>query len=97
MNEHVLSIWRGDMLMPKNRPGMAVIAQSVAEKHGLRLKDLIGDERSRTYSRPRQEAYYAIYQTGAYSLPQIGRFFGGRDHTTVLFGIRAHEKRMAAL
>lgn len=73
-----------------------ITAGMVAMKHGLSLADLIGPSRRRKVARPRQEAFAAVQEKHGYSLPKIGRLFGGRDHTTVLHGIREHAKRVAA-
>jgi chromosomal replication initiator protein len=45
---------------------------------------------------PRQVAMYLTRELTDHSLPSIGRYFGNRDHTTVLYAIRAVEKRMAS-
>jgi chromosomal replication initiator protein len=80
---------------PPTRPTMREIAGLIAERHGLRLDELTGPAKPYRISHPRQEAYALIYATGRFSLPQIGRFFGNRDHTTVYYGIRAYEDRIA--
>lgn len=76
------------------RPSMATFAQAVADKHGVTLDALKGPCRARCIAWPRQEAYWKIYSTGFFSMPQIGQFFGDRDHSTVHHGIRAHAKRI---
>lgn len=74
-------------------PTIGEIIASVANKYGLTVMELKGDRRSRRVSIPRQEIMYRAYtETGA-SLPTIGRSLGDRDHTTVLYGVRAHEAR----
>jgi len=78
------------------------IAADVAAKYRISVKDLKSQARFRTIAWPRQEAMFLAYQERradgrrVYSLPQIGLWFGGRDHTTALFGIRRHEERMRA-
>lgn len=72
---------------------MRGILADVAWRHGIAPHVLRGDVRARWAAHPRQEAMYLMYQTGRFSLPQIGIFLGNRDHTTVLHGIRAHKKR----
>lgn len=73
----------------------AVVAD-VAFQHGYTPADLIGQERHRAVCRARQHAYWAVRQAKPHlSYPQIGRFFGGRDHTTIMHGVAAHEERMA--
>lgn len=73
---------------------MAEIARRVAERHEVSVDDLKGSGRARWVSQPRQEAMYEIRAQTAQSLPAIGRFLGGRDHTTILWGIRRHEERL---
>jgi chromosomal replication initiator protein len=75
------------------RASMRDISECIARKYGLKLSDLRGPSARRIYSRPRQEAYAAIHKTGRFSFGQIAKFFGRSDHTTVLKGIRAHERR----
>jgi chromosomal replication initiator protein len=76
-----------------DRPGMIDVAREVAARCDVSVDDLRGPDRSRWATAPRQEAMYLIRKTGRFSLKQIGDFFGGRDHTTVLHACRAHERR----
>jgi len=71
------------------------IQRKVAEHYNVRLSDLIGPKRLRTIARPRQVAMYLAKQLTARSLPEIGRRFGGRDHTTIMHGVRKIEELMA--
>ena len=64
------------------------IQRKVSEHYNLRLSDMIGPKRVRNYARPRQIAMYLAKKMTSRSLPEIGRRFGGRDHTTVLHGCR---------
>jgi chromosomal replication initiator protein len=50
----------------------------------------------RSYARPRQVAMYLAKQLTSRSLPDIGRRFGGRDHTTVMHGVRRIEELKSA-
>ena len=68
------------------------IQRRVAEHYNMRLSDLIGPKRSRPIARPRQMAMYLCKQMTTRSLPEIGRRFGGRDHTTVIHGVRKIEE-----
>ncbi len=71
------------------------IQRKVADHYNIRLSDLIGPKRVRNFARPRQVAMYLCKQLTARSLPEIGRRFGGRDHTTVMHGVkRIEELRM---
>jgi chromosomal replication initiator protein len=68
------------------------IQRRVAEHYNVRLSDLIGPKRIRTIARPRQVAMYLAKQMTPRSLPEIGRRFGGRDHTTIMHGVRRIEE-----
>ena len=71
------------------------IQRKVSEHYNIRLSDLIGPRRVRTIARPRQVAMYLAKQLTSRSLPEIGRRFGGRDHTTVMHGVRRIESLKA--
>ncbi len=71
------------------------IQRKVAEHYNVRLSDLIGPKRLRTIARPRQVAMYLSKQLTSRSLPEIGRRFGGRDHTTIMHGVRKIEELAA--
>ena len=71
------------------------IQRQVAEYFNIRMSDLIGPKRVRTYARPRQVAMYLAKQLTSRSLPEIGRRFGGRDHTTIMHGVRRIEELKA--
>ncbi|MES2665487.1 MAG: chromosomal replication initiator protein DnaA [Pseudomonadota bacterium] len=71
------------------------IQRKVAEHYNIRLSDMIGPKRLRTIARPRQVAMYLSKQLTLRSLPEIGRRFGGRDHTTIMHGCRKIEELMA--
>lgn len=64
------------------------IQRKVAEYYNVRLADLLSARRSRQIARPRQIAMYLAKQLTTRSLPEIGRKFGGRDHTTVIHAVR---------
>ena len=66
--------------------------RKVSEHYNIRLSDMIGPKRLRTYARPRQIAMFLSKQLTSRSLPEIGRRFGGRDHTTVMHGVRRIEE-----
>ncbi|MDF3605630.1 chromosomal replication initiator protein DnaA [Paracoccus sp. DMF-8] len=68
------------------------IQRKVAEHYNIRLSDMIGPKRVRTVARPRQIAMYLSKQMTSRSLPEIGRRFGGRDHTTIMHGVRKIEE-----
>ncbi|SLN31622.1 Chromosomal replication initiator protein DnaA [Pseudooctadecabacter jejudonensis] len=64
------------------------IQRKVAEHYDIRLSDLLGPKRTRTLARPRQMAMWLCKQLTTRSLPEIGRKFGKRDHTTIMHGVR---------
>jgi chromosomal replication initiator protein len=68
------------------------IQRKVAEHYNIRLADMVGPKRARNVARPRQIAMYLSKQLTSRSLPEIGRRFGGRDHTTIMHGIRKVEE-----
>lgn len=68
------------------------IQRHVSEHYNIRLSDMIGPKRLRSFARPRQVAMYLCKQMTSRSLPEIGRRFGGRDHTTVMHGVRRIEE-----
>lgn len=79
------------------KPTMARIAKRIAAARQVKIEELISPMRERRVAWPRQEAMAAMYDTGRWSYPQIGRYLGGRDHTTVLHGVREHKKRLAEM
>ena len=60
------------------------IQKKVAEHFNIRIADMHSARRARAIARPRQVAMYLAKQLTSRSLPEIGRKFGGRDHTTVM-------------
>ncbi|NBX66790.1 MAG: chromosomal replication initiator protein DnaA [Proteobacteria bacterium] len=70
------------------------IQRKVAEHYNLRLTDMHSARRSRNVARPRQVAMYLCKKLTTRSLPEIGRKFGGRDHTTVMHAVKKVEELM---
>ena len=68
------------------------IQKLVAEHYRIRIADMHSARRARAVARPRQVAMYLAKQLTPRSLPEIGRKFGGRDHTTVMHAIRKIEE-----
>jgi len=67
------------------------IQRMVADYFNLRLSEMLSERRARIIARPRQIAMYLSKQLTSRSLPEIGRRFGGRDHTTVMHAVRKIE------
>ncbi|AHI24817.1 chromosomal replication initiator protein DnaA [Komagataeibacter swingsii] len=63
------------------------IQRKVAEHWNIRLTDMSSARRARAVARPRQVAMYLAKQLTSRSLPEIGRKFGNRDHTTVMHAV----------
>jgi chromosomal replication initiator protein len=68
------------------------IQKRVAEHFNIRMSDMHSARRARAVARPRQVAMYLAKQLTPRSLPEIGRKFGGRDHTTVMHAVRKIEE-----
>jgi len=68
------------------------IQKRVAEHFNIRLSEMYSSRRARAVARPRQIAMYLAKQLTARSLPEIGRKFGGRDHTTVMHAVKKVEE-----
>ena len=68
------------------------IQKRVAEYFQIRVSDMSSARRARSVARPRQVAMYLAKQLTTRSLPEIGRSFGGRDHTTVMHAVKKVEE-----
>ncbi len=68
------------------------IIRKVADHYNLRLTDMLSPRRARAVARPRQVAMFLSKTLTSKSLPEIGRRFGGRDHTTVIHAVRKVEE-----
>jgi chromosomal replication initiator protein len=70
---------------PKNnKVTIGEIQRRVAERYSMRIGDMVSARRARAVARPRQVAMYLAKQLTGSSLPEIGKKFGNRDHTTVM-------------
>jgi len=74
-------------------PSLRRIIGVAARRHGLAVADLTGPSRRRSVTEARGEAMYVARALTGKSLQALGSAFGGRDHTTVLHGIRVTERR----
>lgn len=80
---------------PFKRITVHEIQEATAAFYEIPLIEMSSQRRGREVAWPRQEAMYLAKKLTPLSLPQIGRLFGDRDHTTVIHAIRAVEKRIA--
>ena len=82
-----------DLLKSDNkRITIEEIQKKVADHYNIRLTDMHSPRRSRSVARPRQVAMYLAKSITSRSLPEIGRKFGGRDHTTVMHAVKKIEE-----
>ena len=72
------------------------IQKKVAEHFNIKMSDMVAARRARVVARPRQVAMYLAKQLTPRSLPEIGRKFGGRDHTTVMHAVKKIEELIAS-
>ena len=75
-----------DVFPPGELPEVSIerIQETVSERFGLSVSELVSDRRSQNIVYPRQVAMYLSRELTDSSLPKIGKKFGGRDHTTVI-------------
>lgn len=64
------------------------VVRAVADEFGVDRSEMVSDSRFRAVVRPRQVAMYVAKAVTPRSYPEIGRAIGGRDHTTVIHGVR---------
>ncbi|MAE37104.1 MAG: chromosomal replication initiator protein DnaA [Pelagibacteraceae bacterium] len=78
-----------DLLRSNNkRITIDEIQNKVSNYYNINVDDLISSRRLRSFARPRQVAMYLSKKLTSRSLPEIGRKFGGRDHTTVIHAVK---------
>lgn len=78
-----------------SRVTIAQVAAAVSLFYGESIADLCGPDRHRPLVRRRQTAMAIAYRLTGHSLPTVGRKFGGRDHTTVMYACRKVASREA--
>ena len=82
-----------DLLRSNNRRiTIDEIQNKVSNYYNIKIEDLISSRRLRSFARPRQVAMYLSKKLTSRSLPEIGRKFGGRDHTTVIHAVKKIDK-----
>lgn len=88
------SLWHGLQPWPLS---MAEIAADICERHDIGVGILRAPVRGDLKVCAARTAFIGeVYATGRFSLCQVGRFLGGRHHTTILHGVRVHARRAAA-
>ena len=81
-----------DMLLEERKVSVDTIQRKVAAYFDTRILDMKAKKRTRAVVYPRQIAMYLVRSLTNLSLPEIGEYFGGRDHTTVLYAYEKIEK-----
>ena len=81
--------------MYEKKIGITEIQKKTAEYYHIKIEDLKSARRSREIARPRQIAMYLTKTMTGLSFPEIGRKFGGKDHTTILHAVRRVEELIA--
>ncbi len=94
--ERTRHILRDTLRTSRKKVMIEDIQRKVADYFNIRFNEMMSSRRAREVVRPRQIAMYLAKQLTARSLPEIGRKFGGRDHTTVIHAVRRIEELMAA-
>ena len=74
-------------------PTLHSICGVVTEYYGVRVTDLQSKKRPRSIAVPRQVCMYLARKHTRHSLEEIGGYFGGRDHTTVMYSIETVDQR----
>jgi chromosomal replication initiator protein len=84
-------------LFPAGEGGVRieVVQSEVCRYYGVTMDELLGDKRTRRIVGPRQVAMYLSRELTDASLPAIGRAFGGRDHTTVMYAVQKITDQMS--
>lgn len=75
-------------------PSLMTIKRAVCSHFGIAMVDLLSVHRPRELVMARHVAMYLARKLTSRSLPEIGFYFGGRDHTTVLYAIRKIEQKI---
>ena len=78
-------------LISERQVSIDEVLSTVASQFGLKVSDIKGSRKTREVSQPRQVAMYLARRLTRCSFPEIGRFFGGKDHSTVVKGVKKIE------
>jgi len=80
--------------VPAPQTSIQTIISAVTDYYGVKLSELQSKKRHRSISVPRQVCMYLARKRTGYSLEEIGGYFGGRDHTTVLHAVRSIDEKL---
>lgn len=87
-------ILRDSLREEEQKISMDKIQRLVADYFNLKVSDLRAKRRNQSVARPRQIAMFLVRSLTGHSLPEIGEYFGGRDHTTVLHAVNKYAKEI---
>ncbi len=83
-----------DLIAEDDRPvTVEAIQKTVCEYFGIKLQDLKAKKRTKEIANARQIAMYVTKQQTSLSLSEIGKYFGGKDHATVIYACKQMEER----
>lgn len=89
--KEVIEYLSGQVALEAAKPTLLQIRLAVSEAFSVRASDLKSARRTWDIVRPRQVCFCLMKNLGLQSLPAIGRFMGGKDHTTVMHGVRKYQ------
>ena len=82
--------------LPRRPPSMNEIMRAVAVEYRVTVIDIVSARRAKKVVLPRHIAMLLARRLTHLSMPQIGQRMGGRDHTTILHGVRSIEQKIAS-
>ncbi len=91
LNANLVNVALADLIPQRSELQPQAVIDAVARFFNLSPEKLLSADRSKNVSMPRQLAMYILREDVKASLPQIGEVIGGRDHTTIMHGIKKIE------
>ena len=90
------SMWFWDLVAADSRLPATIknIQTLVSQKYGVTIMDMVSARRNKDIITPRHVAFYLVKSLTTFSYPVIGRYFGGRDHATIIHAVGKIEARM---
>jgi chromosomal replication initiation ATPase DnaA len=75
--------------------GLMPLVEEVCQRRGVTLEEMCGKDKKKSKAHARHEVWWRMYYhpDRAYSFPEIAEFFERGEHTTIMAGVRAHERR----
>ncbi|GAB1472029.1 chromosomal replication initiator protein DnaA [Chloroflexota bacterium] len=92
LTPNLVEVALSDLLPQRKNISPNKILEAVANREAIEINDLLGQNRSSKIAIPRQLAMYILSAKVDISSPQIGELLGGRDHSTILHGIKKVQK-----